>query len=136
MKKLLIIIFSIPFLALAQHDTSFSVTGEIISINQKGINNLVNKYSSVLTNLGGIEGWRVQLKFTSKREDIISYQKKFTSLYPEIPSHITFDSPYYKLTIGNFRTKNEALKTKKLIEKKFPGAHPITMIIEPDLFKK
>ena len=79
MKKLLIIIFSIPFLALAQHDTSFSVTGEIISINQKGINNLVNKYNSVLTNLGGIEGWRVQLKFTSKREDIISYQKNLQS---------------------------------------------------------
>ena len=60
---------------------------------------------------------------------------KFTKLYPDIPAQITFDSPYYKLTVGNFRTKNEALKTKHKITKNFPGAHPVQLIIDPDLFK-
>jgi len=44
-------------------------------------------------------------KITSKREHILPYQLKFTNLYPEIPAQIIFESPYYKLTVGNFRSK-------------------------------
>jgi hypothetical protein len=78
----------------------------------------------------------LQIKFTSKRENITPYQIKFTNFYPEIPVQITFEAPYYKLTAGNFRTKNEALKMKHEISKKFPGAHPISIIIDSDLLKK
>ena len=77
----------------------------------------------------------MQVKFTSKREDILRYQIKFTNLYPQTPSQITFNSPYYKLTVGNFRTKNEALKIKQKIKKEFPGAHPISIIIDTIFLK-
>ena len=106
-----------------------------IYINQKGINNLVSKYKKILRAQGGIEGWRIQIAFKAKREDILAKQAKFTHLYPKIPAQIIFDSPYYKLTVGNFRTKYEALKVKKEISKNFPNTHPISVVIEPDLFK-
>ena len=102
---------------------------------QKGINNLVKQYKQNLKNKDGIYGWGLQIKFTSKRKDILPYQVKFANLYPGIPLKITFESPYYKLTAGNFRTKNEALKIKYKIEKNFPGAHPISIIIDPRLLK-
>ena len=60
---------------------------------------------------------------------------KFISLYPKIPTKIIFESPYYKLTAGNFRTKNEALKIKQVISKNFPGSHPISTIIDPEILK-
>jgi len=136
MKNLFIIFFLIPILGFSQSDTTFDHKNEIIMINQSGINDLVNKYKNILKNKGGVEGWRLQIKFTSKREDILPYQRNFTNLYPHITSQITFDSPYYKLTVGNFRTKNEALKVKYEIKKNFPGAYPISIIINPDLLKK
>ena len=136
MKGLITILFLVPLLLFAKSDTTFSSNNQITNINQEGINNLVNKYKLILKNKKGIEGWRLQIKFTSKREDILRYQIKFTNLYPQTPSQITFNSPYYKLTVGNFRTKNEELKIKQKIKNEFPGAHPISIIIDTDLFKK
>ncbi len=134
MKNVFLAILFMPFLGFTQIDTTINSKKEITSINQKGINQLISKYKETLKEKNGVTGWRLQIKFTSKREDILPYQRKFNELYPEIPTHITFDSPYYKLTVGNFRQKNDALKTKHKIDKEFPGSHPIKIIIDPKLF--
>ena len=124
-----------PFFVFSQSDTTFNNKGEIISINQKGVDKLVSKYKQILKKTGGIEGWRIQLIFKDQKEEILPYQIKFTNLYPEIPVQIAFDSPNYKLTVGNFRTRNQALKIKHQISKNFPGAYPVQIIIEPDLLE-
>jgi hypothetical protein len=136
MKKLLVIFFLIPSLGFTQTDTTFNSEGEILSVNQKGIDDLVAKYKKILKNKDGIDGWRLQIKFTSKRENILPYKVKFINLYPEIATQITFHSPYYKLTAGNFKTKNEALKMKYKIREGFPGAHPISITIDPNLLQE
>ncbi len=136
MKLQTIIIFIIPFLGYSQNQNSLNDKKETTFISQTKINDLVDKYKLILKNKNGVDGWRLQIKFTSKREDILPYQLKFTNLYPEIPVQIIFDSPYYKLTAGNFRTKNEALKIKHKIHKNFPGAHPVSTIIAVNLFEK
>ena len=124
-----------PIFVFSQSDTTFNTKGEIISINQKGVDKLVSKYKQILKKTGGVEGWRIQLIFKDQKEEILPYQIKFTNLYPEIPVQITFDSPNYKLTVGNFRTRNKALKIKHQISKKFPGAYPVPIIIDPDLLE-
>ncbi len=118
-----------PIFVFSQSDTTFNTKGEIISINQKGVDKLVSKYKQILKKTGGVEGWRIQLIFKDQKEEILPYQIKFTNLYPEIPVQITFDSPNYKLTVGNFRTRNKALKIKHQISKNFPGAYPVPEII-------
>ena len=124
-----------PIFVFSQSDTTFNTKGEIISINQKGVDKLVSKYKQILKKTGGVEGWRIQLIFKDQKEEILPYQIKFTNLYPEIPVQIAFDSPNYKLTVGNFRTRNKALKIKHQISKNFPGAYPVQSIIDPDLLE-
>ena len=124
-----------PIFVFSQSDTTFNTKGEIISINQKGVDKLVSKYKQILKKTGGVEGWRIQLIFKDQKEEILPYQIKFTNLYPEIPVQIAFDSPNYKLTVGNFRTRNQALKIKHQISKDFPGAYPVPIIIDPDLLE-
>ena len=136
MKRLLIFLFLIPLVAFTQSKTNSDSESKKMAVNQKKINHLVKKYKKILKSTGGAEGWKLQIKFTSKREDILPYQVKFTNLYTEIPAQITFDSPYYKLTVGNFKTKNEALKVKHKISKNFPGAHPISIIIDQGLLER
>jgi hypothetical protein len=135
MKKILFLTLMFPIFVFSQSDTTFNTKGEIISINQKGVDKLVSKYKQILKKTGGVEGWRIQLIFKDQKEEILPYQIKFTNLYPEIPVQIAFDSPNYKLTVGNFRTKNEALKIKHQISKNFPGAYPVPIIIDPDLLE-
>ena len=135
MKKILFLTLMFPIFVFSQSDTTFNTKGEIISINQKGVDNLVSKYKQILKKTGGVEGWKIQLIFKAQKEEILPYQIKFTNLYPEIPVQIAFDSPNYKLTVGNFRTRNNALKIKHQISKNFPGAYPIPIIIDPDLLE-
>ena len=129
MKKILFLTLMFPIFVFSQSDTTFNTKGEIISINQKGVDKLVSKYKQILKKTGGVEGWRIQLIFKDQKEEILPYQIKFTNLYPEIPVQIAFDSPNYKLTVGNFRTRNEALKIKHQISKNFPAAYPVPEII-------
>jgi hypothetical protein len=132
MKKLFFLFVLFPSLLVAQTDTTLS---ENRDTTDREIDALVRKYKTILKNTGGVEGWRIQVTFKAKREDILPLQIKFSKLYPEIPAQITFDSPYYKLTVGNFRTRNEAIKIKHQINKVFPGAHPVPIIIDPNLLK-
>ena len=135
MKKICLFLMLIPYLGFTQKDTLRNPNGQIFSVNQTGINKLISNYKKYLSSRNGIEGWRLQIKFTSKREDILKHKMQFMKLFPEIPVEIIFDSPYYKLTAGNYRTKNGALKVKNKIKNYFPGSHPITSIFDPNLLK-
>ena len=129
MKKLFFLFILLPFLSVAQSDTTLSENGRITSINERGINVLVKKYKNILKAKNGVEGWRVQLMFKAKKEEITQLKIAFIKLYPEIPAYLEYNTPYYRVRVGNCRTKLEAIKIKDLISKKFPGAYPVPEII-------
>jgi hypothetical protein len=78
----------------------------------------------------GVLGWRIQLTFKSTKEEIKKTRSEFIKLYPEIPTYLTYESPYYRISVGNFRTKNEALKLNNFIRKNYVEAYPVKKIIK------
>jgi hypothetical protein len=129
MKKILFIFIALPFILVAQTDTTFNENKEITSVNEQGIDALVHKYENILKTKNGVEGWRVQLLFKAKQKEIMQLKIDFINLYPEIPAYLEYDAPYYRVRVGNFRTKLEAIKIKHQINKNFPGAYPVPEII-------
>ena len=129
MKKFILFFSIIPFFVNAQNDTTFSFNSEIISINENGIDALIEKYEHILKAKNGVDGWRVQLKFKAKESEILKLKLKFIRLYPEIPVLLEYEEPYYRIRVGNFRSKLEALKIKHQIRKYFPNAYPVPEII-------
>ena len=127
-KKIIFISF-FPFILNAQNDTLKNMNNQVISVNEIGINNLIQKYEAILKNKKGIEGWRIQLKFKAKESEIVKLKLKFISLYPEIPVTLEYQEPYYRIRVGNCRTKLEALKIKDKIKKEFRDAYPVPEII-------
>jgi len=86
----------------------------------------------------GIEGYRVEIFFSSAlnaKERAFKQKVDFLSLYPEYNVHIKFAAPNFKVRVGDFRTKNEALKLQKKIQKDYPGAFIVPDIIEFPLLK-
>ena len=124
MKVAIFIIYFFPVLIFSQSKNN---TFEIR--NEKGIEYLVNKYENILKNTGGINGWRLQLKFKAKESEIIKIKLKFIKLYPDIPVFLEYQEPYYRIRVGNCRTKLEALKIKDLIKKHFTDTYPVPEII-------
>ena len=70
-----------------------------------------------------INGWRVQIMASSDRIQVESARERFRNEYPEVPADWTLEKPYYKLRVGAFRSKQEALAFITDLTG-WPGAYP------------
>jgi hypothetical protein len=48
--------------------------------------------------------------------------KKFNGLFPEVMAYRIYANPYFKVTVGDFRTKSEAMELLDRIKNEFPSA--------------
>jgi hypothetical protein len=139
-----IIIILISSAAWAQDENIFSLIG---SSNSKGgkvhvfqdaqIRNTLDDYVKHKKSEEGMQGFRVQIYFGSghtSRENANNVRNAFVSKYQDTPVHVVFQEPYFKVRVGDFRTKSEALKVLKEIETDYEGAFIVKDYIElPDL---
>jgi hypothetical protein len=76
----------------------------------------------------GINGYRIQICLESgnNSKNIASRKKgRFDKKYPHVSSYMTFNQPYFRVRIGDFRTKLEAEAFLKRIIRNFRGAFVI-----------
>ncbi|MCX6256797.1 MAG: SPOR domain-containing protein [Bacteroidia bacterium] len=81
----------------------------------------------------GTCGYRLQIYSgtgNSARNEARQIQSKFISLFPEIQTYMIYQEPYFKIRVGDFRSKSEGLKTKKQIQTEFPDCY---FVIENDM---
>ncbi|MBO5418500.1 MAG: SPOR domain-containing protein [Bacteroidales bacterium] len=72
-----------------------------------------------------ISGYRVRIFFDNKQTARVESEealKKFNVLYPGIAAYRTYANPYFKVTVGDFRTKSEAMEMLTRIRREFPSA--------------
>lgn len=70
-------------------------------------------------------GFRIRIYLESGKEargDSDAVIRKFNSLYPHIQAYRTYDSPNFKVTVGNFRTRLDAERLLRIIKPDFPNA--------------
>lgn len=71
----------------------------------------------------GIEGHRVEIfSITNDKQKALDKKVEFLSKYPDYNVYVLFSSPNFKVRVGDFRTKNEAFKLLKKIEKDYSAA--------------
>jgi hypothetical protein len=102
------------------------------------ITDLLIRHSQINQKKHGIDGYRLEIFFSSgskAREQAERMKNECNLIYPEIPAYLLFQTPNFKVRIGDFRNKSEALKAKARIEAKFPNAFIVKDIIRfPELF--
>lgn len=80
----------------------------------------------IKTNPGrSISGYRVRIFFDNKQTARTESQRtlaRFESMYPGIRAYRTYTNPYFKVTVGDCRTKSEAMAILARIKKTFPNA--------------
>ena len=131
--KLFLIILFFPLSLMSQINNE---NKKIINIKyERGLDSLILKNQNIINKKDGILGWRVQLTFKSTKEEIKKTRLNFRKLYPEIPTYLTYDPPYYRICVGNFRTKNEALKLNNFIRNNYIEAYPVQKIIPISLLR-
>jgi hypothetical protein len=77
----------------------------------------------------GMQGFRVQIYTASgNRSKLLTEREKatFDAAFPEMRSYITYDEPYYKLRVGDFRSRIDAEKFLREISPRYLGSMVVT----------
>lgn len=72
-----------------------------------------------------IPGYRVRIFFDNKqtaRTESENTLKRFNGLFPDVMAYRIYANPYFKVTVGDFRTKSEAMALLARIKGDFPSA--------------
>ncbi len=78
-----------------------------------------------------VPGFRILIISTNDRNKANEAKLKVYRNFPELSAYLVYQSPYYKLRVGNFRDQKEAESYLKKIELYFPnGVYVIRDIIE------
>ena len=66
------------------------------------------------------KGYRLMIINTNKRDEAIAAKTKVYTYFPELKSYLIYQSPYFKLKVGNFKEKKEAEEYQKKLNVFFP----------------
>lgn len=84
-----------------------------------------------------IDGYRIQLLMQAGNtalEEANKMKYGFEEKYPQIKTYITFKEPYYRLRIGDYRSRLEAMEFLEILKRSYPQAWVIKdKITFPDL---
>ncbi len=72
-----------------------------------------------------MSGYRVRIFFDNKqsaRNESEATLAKFKSIFPDVMAYRIYVNPYFKVTVGDFRTKSEAMALLSRIKGAFPSA--------------
>ncbi|MBQ3521495.1 MAG: SPOR domain-containing protein [Bacteroidales bacterium] len=79
-----------------------------------------------------LNGYRIRIFFDNKqsaRANSEEVEKSFTESFPQYPVYRTYSNPYFKVAVGDFRTKSDAAKVLEKVLPFFPKAFIIKDVI-------
>jgi len=92
---------------------------------------LLNKRASMMTSAGMYKGFRLQVISTNSREEAIKIKTELLAKFPDEKVYLTFQSPSFKVRIGNFLKKEEAENFRNILSKYYPsGVYVVADAIE------
>ena len=111
----------------------FNVLPDNVNVRQS--QQIANSMKSHVASNGArtISGYRVRIFFDNKqsaRHESENSLKKFRSMYPDVAAYRTYTNPYFKVTVGDCRTRSEAMALLKRIKRTFPSAFVVKENIE------
>jgi hypothetical protein len=75
-----------------------------------------------------IEGYRIRIyrdNSGNARQRSQDVAENFAGLFPDIPVYRSYDNPYFKVSVGDFRTKDDALRLYMHIKRMYTKAYVV-----------
>ena len=136
--KLSILSIVMIFSALSMNAQTAN-SNAIIIYNDPQIENLVELHIDYNEEFPLIDGYRIQLLMRAGNtalDEANQIKDEFEENYPEINTYVTFREPYYRLRVGDFRTRLEAMEFMEKLKRSYPQAWVIKdKITFPELTK-
>lgn len=117
---------SLIYVPVAQLDSSY-FGGNVFDVNVRQSPEMVASMREYLraNPSRAISGFRVRIFFDNKQTAKVESEKTlaaFKRKFRDVPAYRTYVNPYFKVTVGDCRTKSEAMALLGRIKKAFPSA--------------
>jgi hypothetical protein len=109
------------------------VQGETNIIRDDRVDALLDKHVQINQEFNGLTGYRIQIFFDSgsnAKNKANNERRRFMTLFSQTKAYVTFDAPNFKVRVGNFRTRLDAEKFLREIQKHFEMAYVVPSKIE------
>jgi hypothetical protein len=94
----------------------------------------INKRTAMLTSSGQYKGYRVQVISTNSRDQAFRIKTELLSRFPDQKTYTSYQSPLFKVRIGNFVKKEDAEQFRKMLNRFYPqGVYVVEDVIEYNL---
>lgn len=115
--------------------TGFAQQKGSLRVNQDHrIARLMQKQRDVYAASSTMSGFRVQI-FMEIGNEAVDHanvvKKEFEEQYPELPIYLSYEQPYYRLRVGDFRNRVEAEKYLRILKPRYGVAFVTADIINP-----
>ncbi len=101
----------------------------VLEITQAAeIKDLVGIHIDSNKRAGGIDGFRIQLFLGSSntaKKDASQVKARLLELFPQEHIYVMYEAPFWRVQVGDFRSKNESLYLYRKLKKEFPGCYPV-----------
>lgn len=77
---------------------------------------LVNRHVAIGQAKKTMPGYRVQIHFGSQRAKANEVKADFLKIYPNMGAYLVYHQPNFKIRVGDFKTRLEAMKFLKEIQ--------------------
>ena len=104
-------------------DSTALFSGQCFSVKQdEKIASLVEKYIHYNAKKEFAEGYRLQIMYTDVRDEAYKSKGAMYKEFPDLASYVEYEQPYYKLRLGDFKTRLEATYYLQQVTPIYPGA--------------
>lgn len=94
----------------------------------------LNKRTAMLTSDGQYKGYRLQVISTNSRDQAFRIKTELLSRFPDHKTYTSYQSPLFKVRIGNFVKREDAEQFRKLLNRFYPkGVYVVEDVIEYNL---
>jgi len=135
-KSILLLLLFISGTTFAQVDS-----GSVVVHKDPRIEELVRKQvrineETTRDSRRNMPGFRIQVINSPDRNKVFSVKARIYQQFPELKPYLMYQSPNYKLKVGNFKTQEEAEDYQKQLSRLFPtGLYIVRDVIEVKLDK-
>ena len=120
-KSLLTFFLFSPLFTFGQTNTKTDSVETAVTniVTEKKVGELLNRHIKINKKRKGILGWRLQIHSDTDREKAKKVRLIFMLKFPEIHAYLDHKEPYFKVTVGDFYTRLEALKVQNEIRRRY-----------------
>jgi hypothetical protein len=106
----------------SQDSTSISTNKNFTVKQDVQVASLLYKYKEYNRKREFAEGFRIQIMYTDVRDEVYKSKGAMYKEFSDLSSYVEYEQPYYKLRLGDFKSRLEATYYLQQVVTLYPGA--------------